>query len=288
MPIDKDIKRLVRRRMSVTGERYTDARAAVTSAGRPRDDATPPLRRPEVGQRWIELLGDPRQNEAAFALLRELPRSELLALAIDGTSHGDPRVRRRSCQLLDDLSLTPPSLAALERCAADDDPRVRAAALHTLGCAHCKPDGICLDQRAVAERAAADRSATVRRRVAMSLSWNREYSDDWSVRLATHLLSDASAEIRRFAGIALERIEHQTRSDEERGRLPEPLRRKTGRHQGKWVAIVEGRIVAVNPTPSWRRRHPEARLYFVATGEGTGADARGQRRARSDRPVRTT
>ena len=259
MPTDKDFKRLVRQRMAHAGERYTEARAALAE-GPPRPE---PRAATSKEQRWIELLGDARQNEGAFRLLKALPADELRPLALRGARHADARVRRRSCQLLDDLALTPETIAALEGCADDPDPRVRAAALHTLSCERCKPDGTCLDRRVIAERAAADRSASVRRGVAMGLSWNPELSDTWAVALATRFLSDPSAEIRRYARAALDRIERQGRTDDERRQLPEPLRRKTERHPGKWVAVVDGSIAAVNPTPSWRRRHPDASLYFV-------------------------
>jgi hypothetical protein len=261
MPTDKDFKRLVRQRMADTGLRYTDARREL--AGEPRPTTTKTISKPE---RWIELLGDPQQNEGAFGLLRALPPDELRPLAVTGTAHANPRVRRRSCQLLDDLALTSETIDALERCATDPDPRVRTAALHTLACEHCKPDGVCLDQRAIAERAAADASATVRRRVAMGLSWNPEHSDGWAVSMATRLLADPSAEIRRYAQAALDRIAHQQRTDADRRQLPDPLRRTTGRHPGRWVAVVDGSVVAVDPPPSWRRHHSEAHLYFVSPG----------------------
>jgi hypothetical protein len=260
MTTDKDFKRLVRQRMTETGERYTAARAAL----RPDASTAPPV----VAARWIELLGDPRQNQGAFRLLKGLAADDLRPLAVAGTRHGDPRVRRRSCRLLDDLALTPESVAALERCADDPDPRVRAAALHTLACERCKPDGVCLDPRRVAERAADDRSAKVRRGVVMDLAWNAAHSDEWALALAARLLDDPSAEIRRYAQASLDRIERQRRTDGERRRLPELLRTKTERHPGKWVAIEDGGLVAVDPTPSWRRRHPDAQHYFVAQDGG--------------------
>jgi hypothetical protein len=266
MPIDKDFKRIVRQRMAATGERFTVAQAALTTE--PTDSDTRSVRSPggdaqELATRWIDLLSDPRQNQGAFGLLRALPPEQLGPLAVRGTRHADPKVRRRSCQLLDDLALTPEAVAALEACTEDEHPRVRGAALHTLGCEHCKPDGVCLDQRLIAERASRDRSAKVRRGVAMTLSWNPRQSDAWALDMATRLLDDASAEIRRYAQAALERIARQRRADEARRQLPEPLRTKTERHPGKWVAVLAGAIVAVDPGPSWRRRHPEAQLFFV-------------------------
>ena len=270
MPSDKDFKRLVRQRMAETGARYTDARATIAAIPDPPPSTKATTAGPS-SQRWIELLGDPQHNQGAFALLKELPPDNLRPLAVAGTRHPNPRVRRRSCQLLDDLALTPHSIVALESCAADPDPRVRAAALHTLSCEHCKPDGVCLDQRTIAERAASDPSATVRRGVAMGLSWNPKHSDQWATAVATRFLADPSAEIRRYAAAALARIERQRRTDEERRQLPPALKTKTERHLGKWVAIEDGRIVAVDPGPSWRRRHPDARLYFVAVSNGIDA-----------------
>ena len=129
MPTNKDFKRLVRQRMADTGERYTDARAALVT------DVDPsPSPRPQLRERWMELLGDPKQNQYVFRLLKELPPDELRPLAVAGTRHDNPKVRRRSCQLLDDLALTPESIAALEVCTADPDPRVRGAALHCTLC----------------------------------------------------------------------------------------------------------------------------------------------------------
>jgi hypothetical protein len=270
MPTDKDFKRLVRQRMEDTGERFTVARAALTTALVDPAGADGEATRtvvPERGTRWIELLGDRQQSQGAFNLLKALPPEQLGPLAVKGTRDANPKVRRRCCQLLDDLALTPESIAALEACTTDDDPRVRGAAHQTLACEHCKPDGVCLDQRVIAERAAVDRSAKVRRGVAMTLSWNPRQSDEWALTLATRFLEDPSAEIRRYAKAALERIDRQRRADRERRQLPEPLRTKTERHPGKWVAVLDGTIVGVDPAPSWRRRHPDAQLYFVTPGD---------------------
>jgi len=270
MPKEKDLKRNVRQRMAVTGERYTDARAAIVDPpappdrrGRQTERRTTSTNSGGTAERWVELLADPQQNQGAYRLLKQLPPDKLRPLAVAGTRHANPKVRRRSCQLLDDLALTRASIEALEACATDPDPRVRAAALHTLACEHCKPDGVCLDQRVIAERAAADPSATVRRGVVMGLSWNRKHSDEWAVAIATRALDDRSGEIRRYAQATLDRIGRQRRADEERRQLPDELRVKTERHPGKWVAVADGRIVAVDPPPTWKRRHPDARMYFV-------------------------
>ena len=264
MPTEKDFKKLVRQRMAKTGERYTDARAAFRSpaGGSPPTSETVSDQR-AADEQWLEQLADPARGNEAFDLLKALPFEELLPLAIAGARHSNARVRRRSCLLLDDLALTPESIDALEACATDEDPRVRGAALHTLSCEHCKPDGVCLDQRLIAERAANDTNAKIRRGVVMALAWNPKLSDDWSVEMATRFLSDRSAEIRRYAQVALDRIESQAKTNEARRELPEPLQRRTERHPGKWVAFRHNAIVAVGPSPSWRRLHPDARLYFV-------------------------
>jgi hypothetical protein len=259
MPTDKDFKRLIRERMATTGERFTTARAALTTTT--RTAAQTPSH-----ARWIELLAHPQHNVRAFDLLKALPVDELRPLAIAGTRHTNEKIRRRSCRLLDDLPLRPDTLAALEACMDDPEPLVRGAALHSLSCERCKPDGFCLDPRPLTERAAADPSAKVRRGVVMTLAWNPAQSDDWALGLATRFLEDPSSEIRRYARVAVDRIEGQRRSDAERQHLPESLRTKTERHPGKWVAIADGRIVATDPPPTWRRRHPDARLYFVDRG----------------------
>ncbi|HEY2174247.1 MAG TPA: HEAT repeat domain-containing protein [Mycobacteriales bacterium] len=63
------------------------------------------------------------------------------ATLIDAVSDPDPAVRFRACRLLDhhelDRSVATRMLAALQ----DPNKKVRHAALHTLGCEPCKPDG---------------------------------------------------------------------------------------------------------------------------------------------------
>jgi HEAT repeat protein len=58
-----------------------------------------------------------------------------------GLSHPDPRVRATCAQILDHF-LDDAALAEVINCLADDNPRVRAWALHTLGCDRCK-EGSC-------------------------------------------------------------------------------------------------------------------------------------------------
>jgi HEAT repeat protein len=54
-----------------------------------------------------------------------------------GLRHADPRVRATCAQILDHF-LDDAALIEIVDCLADEDPRVRAWSLHTLGCDRCK------------------------------------------------------------------------------------------------------------------------------------------------------
>lgn len=56
--------------------------------------------------------------------------------------------RLDAARLLDDVAATPEIDRALLEAARDQDAKVRRAAMHSLSCAHCKPDG-CLGPAAV-------------------------------------------------------------------------------------------------------------------------------------------
>lgn len=259
MPTDKDFKRLVRQRMADTGERYTEARAALDTRPEPLD--------PRI--RWIEHLADVERAAEAFDLLEALPESTLRRLALAGLDHESWRVRRACCRLLDDLTLTPESIAALESCLDDPHPRVRRNALHTLSCDRCKPDGQCLDIRALFERAARDTNAGVRKMVAGTFEW--KHDEPWAEALMQHFVAtDPSNEIRRSAEKGLARIERQRRTDAERRALPADLVRKTERHRGKWVAIAGGTIIGAEAYAGALRRiikgkgATDAKLYWVS------------------------
>jgi HEAT repeat protein len=58
-----------------------------------------------------------------------------------GLAHPDPRVRAACAQILDHF-LDDAALTEIVDCLHDDNPRVRASALHTLGCDRCK-EGTC-------------------------------------------------------------------------------------------------------------------------------------------------
>ena len=258
MPQDRDFKRIVRRRMATTGEPYTAARAALEPA--------PPPPRPDVS-RWLEELASPARAWGAYASLKALPAARLRPAALSGLDHASWRVRRSCCRLLDDLSLTPESTAALEGRLADAHPLVRRAAFHTLSCKHCKPDGCTLDVRSLFERMASDPSRRVRSAVLYPLAW--AYTDEpWTPDLLRRFAErDQSGQLREVARRIIADVEQRRRANELRIHLPPELRARTERHRGKWVAVAAGRIVAVDDPRAIRharRTHPDTVLYWVA------------------------
>lgn len=235
MPKEQDFKRLVRARMAETGERYTQARVALTGAPAVRDEQARSL----IGQ-----LGDTGLAPASFERLQQLPEAEQRNAALFGLTHDDWRVRRSSARLLDDLTLTDESITALSAALDDPNPKVRRAALHTLSCVHCKPDGCALDTRKLFDRMIEDRSSQVRSLVVFTCSW--AFVDQWAWDLLSRVAgADPSAELRAAATAGLDSLRAKWESDAARRRLGADLQRKTERHAGHWVAIRDGRIVAV-------------------------------------------
>ena len=261
MPQDRDFKRIVRRRMAATGEPYTVARAAL--------DARPPAPGRDVA-RWVEELASPANALAAYHALRSMPEARLLPAALSGLDHASWRVRRSCCRLLDDLALTPASTAALERRLADANPLVRRAALHTLSCKHCKPDGCALDVGSLFERMASDPSHRVRSAVLLPLTW--AYADEpWTPNLLRRFAEeDRSDRLRQIASRHMAELDARRRSDELRRQLPPELRAKTERHRGRWVAVADGRIVGVGDPRAFRharRTWPDTVIYWVAAAD---------------------
>jgi hypothetical protein len=257
MPKDKDLKRLVRDRMVRTGENYTTAHA--TLAG-PASSATASDFDP-----WLTELALPDRHDEAYAALSQLPAARRHDAAIAGLDHESWRTRRSAARLLDDLDLTESSIRALTAALADPHPRVRRAALHTLICAHCKPQGCPFDPRPILERMAADRSRLVRETVLGPLTWRG--TDDWTVRmLEAFAQSDPSPRLQEHARRGLERVESMRALDQRRQDLPAVLRAVTERHAGKWVAVANGSVVAAGPhLGSVRRalRSTDGVLYWV-------------------------
>src|SRR6266571_2460230 len=123
MPEDHDFKRLVRARMADTGERYTQARAALTAQRDAGDRVVSDRARSLLGQ-----LADAGLAAAGRDHLARLPEPERRAAAIEGLQHESWRVRRTCAQLLDRVDLTPESVAALTRAVDDEHPQVRRKA----------------------------------------------------------------------------------------------------------------------------------------------------------------
>jgi hypothetical protein len=260
MPKDQDLKRLVRLRMDETGERYTTARAGLLETFAERDE--------EQVRQWVVDLDVPERAGEAFRSLKALPSDAVLAAATEGTASDSWRVRRACCRLLDDLPLTQSSVDALERCTSDPHPRVRSAALHSLGCDTCKPDGCALDMIGIYRRTLQDPSRLVRKGVVGTLTW--KYTTPWAIELLEGVArNDPSQTLRSLAESGLAGIARRLEADERRRSLPPDVLAKTERHPGRWIAIKDGRIVAAGKgVRRGARGHGGAELYFNV-GDGT-------------------
>jgi HEAT repeat protein len=97
------------------------------------------------------------------------------ARLIEAVSDPDPRVRFWACRLLDHHELDNTVATRMLAAMTDKNKKVRAAALHTLGCEVCKPDGsesFPVDVVGVGVDALQnDRSLRVRRSAAAMLMW---------------------------------------------------------------------------------------------------------------------
>jgi len=247
MPIDKDLKRLVRARMAATNENYTTARAALvpdppTVATLDRIDL-PTGVDPFNLRALISQLADPDTGRPARATLRLVSPERLIPVLVEGLQSPEWRVRRDCCGLLDDLDFTPESLAALQSALDDPDPRVRRSALHTLSCQHCKPNGCALDIQPLFQRLAHDPSRRVRESVLNPLTYQRH--GPWAEQLVERFAAnDPSHILRERARRALDRRALERAADAERRRLAEKLLRKTDRHPFKWIALDREQLIA--------------------------------------------
>jgi len=259
MPKDHDFKRLVRARMDDTGERYTQARAALAAQrgapGPPVSDRT----RGVLGQLAGIELAEPSRR-----CLERLPEPERRAAAIEGLRHRDWRVRRTSALLLDRVDLTAESVAALTRALDDEHPQVRRKAVHSLSCEQCKPNSCAVDVRPLFERVIADRSRLVRAMVLHVCSLHF-LGHQWAIDLVAHVAAaDPSAKLRAEAGTVIRQLRERWDSDDRRRGLPPDLVRKTERHAGRWVIIRDGRITAVG---YGRDLDPGASRYWAAPAD---------------------
>ena len=265
MPQDKDFKRFVRERMAETGERYTQARVAVLRR----------RMRPSAIDRTDELLalmtlpGVPGTENEGVEQVQALPPDGCRRVALRGLRHDSWRVRRRCAQILDDLTLTDETAAALTAALRDEYPGVRQAALHSLICEHCKPDGCALDVRSTAASMLTDPNADVRRQAVGAF---RSIDDEESLAMLRRAAAtDVSARVRDLADELIRDKEARFAADAARRELPDDLRRKTERHPGKWVAIADGRIISAQRFRGKIRRdlkgtpHTEAVIVWVGT-----------------------
>ena len=240
MPKDPGFKRLVRARMDHTGERYTQARAALVAERSAPDPLVSDRSRSVLGQ-----LANVELAEFSRRYLHQLPEPQRRAVAIEGLRHPDWRVRRTSAQLLDRVDLTAESVAALTRALDDEHPQVRRNAVHTLSCEQCKPNGCAVDVRPLFERVIADRSRLVRSMV-LHVCTLHFFDHQWAVDLVARAAAgDPSPKLRASAEASISMLRWQWESDARRRELPRDLVRRTERHPGLWVAVQDGRITAV-------------------------------------------
>ncbi len=187
MPQNKDLKRLVRKRMEETGEPYTAALLAIV--GPPDPMTTIPIsterRRARLAE-LVQLLCDKHERvEAIRELVGGVTATELRSVEmpddtyqalVDGLRDPRPPVRYWCAQLLDHV---PDERALYAVVPLLDDPvdRVRRIAVHTLGCVACKP-GANVDLppdlvERIAQMAQADPSRKVRGEAAYALACRR-------------------------------------------------------------------------------------------------------------------
>lgn len=178
MPKDKDLKRLVRARMSETSEPYTTARLVIMSA-----NATEPDRLRELRD-LVEQLGDKsRRIEAMRALMGGVTATELQKIEaipqdvfdalVEGLRNPMPPVRWWCVQLLDHVA-DERAIQAVAVLLDDPVDRVRRNAVHALGCVACKPtaDPALPDEllSRISDLATNDPSAKVRREALHALA----------------------------------------------------------------------------------------------------------------------
>ncbi len=239
MPEDHDFKRLVRARMQDTGERYTQARAALAAQRDAGDRVVSDRTRSLLGQ-----LADTGLAAVSRDHLARLPEPERRAAALEGLRHENWRVRRTCALLLDRVDLTPESVAALTRALDDEHPQVRRKAVHTLTCENCKPNGCAVDVRPVFERAIGDPSSLVRGMVVHVVTLHF-FDRQWAIDLvAAVAASDKSAQLREWAAAWIRGLRECWESDDRRRELAPGVVARTERHGGRWIVVRDGRVVA--------------------------------------------
>jgi hypothetical protein len=154
MPQDKDIKKLVRERMVETGERYTDAKTAIDTRGRPEATTVPATGEPTAQElidryfrdwgEWLRMVvaeGRLGRNNARWAL--DQPRPPVDAARWGALHHPNAR-RRRDCLSILDHHANDESVDIFRAALRDPVPRVRQFALHGLACERCRVSDLCV------------------------------------------------------------------------------------------------------------------------------------------------
>lgn len=133
------------------------------------------------------------------------------ARLIEAVSDPDPRVRFWACRLLDHHELDHTVATRMLAAMSDKNKKVRAAALHTLGCDVCKPDGsesFPIDVVGVAvEALQTDGSLRVRRSAAAALMWQHPMERRVRRVFCRVLRDESDPELRSKAERALARAE---------------------------------------------------------------------------------
>ena len=243
MPLDKDFKRLVRGRMEQTGESYTVARQALR-----KNSPSQQLDEREI-EKWLDLLALPDQagpGDKAYSRIKSFSHEDRRVCGLQGLRHNNWRVRRRSALLLDDLALTDETIVELKRLLRDHHFKVRAAALHTLVCEHCKPEACDIPIREIAESMLDDPNAKVRAQALGGIAgWVGDVADERALATISNMAEkDPSSKVRGHARGLYNWHLAKRRGDEARLSLPEDVRAKVNRHPGKWVAVSEGTVIA--------------------------------------------
>jgi len=153
MPQDKDIKRLVRARMVGTGERYTDAKAAIDSRPRGevgRHDEPEATAHPQdaldayfrAWNAWLRTIAhEARRNTPTWR--HDEPKPPVDAARWGALHHPNARVRRDCLNILDHHA-NDDSLDVFRAALKDPVPRVREIALHGLACERCRTTELCV------------------------------------------------------------------------------------------------------------------------------------------------
>lgn len=128
---------------------------------------------------WNELVDaldtpeKPQWRETVHQLLTGLPQSR--SALLDGLLDPRPMVRAGCAAALDHADQDDIVEEALRRAGCDHDARVRDKALHSIACAHCKPDGCLVDDSLtlLIDALLNDPSVRIRRKVAGGLMWGQ-------------------------------------------------------------------------------------------------------------------